>query len=761
MLIFFKISLVIMSLALIVCAYFTSKSEKPVKPILIKLLLSALIPMVANLVIVYAQSRTEYAIGYMFYISGTNLVLYYLLRFMHNYPAPSFNEQYSGWKFIYIFLLVDTVSIFLNPFFGHVFGVKDAASDAAVPYIFYSCWWHYIHLVLSFVVVLGVVGVFTYRMIIQSKIYMVRYIYIIISLAVVLIWEFYCIFAAFPADFSMLGYGICGVLVYYFSIVFNHDLLEGAMLSVVVSSMDDGIFFFDVNGRCIYANKSAWDILDLKRGSYNKVFKKFDEILKDRTLKDRLEFECVRKVSAPSGEKVIRIECRKLNDDKDKLEGVYINVSDRTKEARQHEKARYHATHDSLTGIYNASHFYEEVEKRLIEDPDTEYIAIGSDIRNFKMINDIFGSDIGNDILITIAKTLDSYARGKAIYGRIGGDRFGMLMVKSHLNPKLFIEQTGNLSFMTDNNPYRVVIHMGVYEVTDRTISPSIMFDRALMAIKDIKDDLQVRIAFYDAKMRDNAIFEQKIIGSLDKGIDEEQIVPYLQPQMDDQGQLVGAEVLVRWFHPTENFMAPGKFIPILEKNGTIVRVDRYMWECACKILKKWEDRGIEDIYLSVNISPKDFYFMDVYKVLTELVEKYKLEPEKLRLEITETVIMDDANSTIDVIRRLRKYGFIIEMDDFGSGYSSLNMLKDMPIDILKLDMLFLGDTENPERGQTIVEFVIKLAIKLGLPLVAEGVETEEMVMSLQEMGCSYFQGYYFSKPISEDDFEEKYLKDR
>ena len=761
MLIFFRICLVVMTVALAIGSCLAGKSERPVGKVVSRLLLSGVIPMLANLIIVSTASRLWYTLGYMLYIAGTNLILYYLLQFTHEYPAQSFNKAYKGWKVVYILLLLDSVSVLLNPLFGHVFAIRDAADTAQIPYYLESHWYHYIHLVLSFIVVLAVVGVYTRRMVTQSKIYLVRYIYLIISFAVVLVWNLYCIFAKFPADFSMIGYGVCGVLVYYFSIVFSHDLLEGAMLSAVVSSMDDGIVFFDVSGRCIYGNTSSWDILDIPKGALSQVYDRLDVILQDSTLRYRMEFECTRKVDSPSGEKVIRIECRKLNNEKGQLEGVYVNLSDRTKEAKQHERARYHATHDALTGIYNVSHFYEEVERRLLEDTDTEYIAIASDIRNFKMINDIFGSDIGNDILISIAKSIDSRARGKAIYGRIGGDRFGMLMTKSRFNPKKFVELTSDLSFMTDNNPYRVVIHMGVFEVNDRTLSPSILFDRALMSIKEIKDDLQVRIAFYDAKMRDNALFEQKIIGSLDKAIDEEQIVPYLQAQVDDQGDMVGAELLVRWFHPTESFMPPGKFIPILEKNGTIVRVDRYMWECACKLLKNWESRGIDDIYLSVNISPKDFYFMDVYKVLTELLSKYKLEPEKLRLEITETVIMDDTNSTLDVIRRLREYGFIIEMDDFGSGYSSLNMLKDMPIDILKLDMLFLGDSDNPERGRIIVEYIIKLAIKLGLPMVAEGVETEEVVNNLREMGCSYFQGYYFSRPVSEEDFEEKYLRKR
>ena len=195
-----------------------------------------------------------------------------------------------------------------------------------------------------------------------------------------------------------------------------------------------------------------------------------------------------------------------------------------------------------------------------------------------------------------------------------------------------------------------------------------------------------------------------------------------------------------------------------LKKNGMIVKLDQYMWEAACKQLRKWKDEGKKDMYISVNISPKDFYFMDVKQVLTDLVKKYNIEPQKLKLEITETAIMTNIDNPVEILDGLRKEGFIIEMDDFGSGYSSLNMLKDIYVDILKIDMAFLRKSSDEERGRKILKTMIQLAKDLEMPTITEGVETLEQVEFLKAMGCKMFQGYYFAKPMDVATFEEKYM---
>jgi EAL domain-containing protein (putative c-di-GMP-specific phosphodiesterase class I) len=256
--------------------------------------------------------------------------------------------------------------------------------------------------------------------------------------------------------------------------------------------------------------------------------------------------------------------------------------------------------------------------------------------------------------------------------------------------------------------------------------------------------------------MRDQVLWSQKISAELEGALKQRHIVPYLQPIVDINGSIIGAEALVRWLHPTEGFLPPFTFIPTFEKNGMIAEVDKYIWRCACEILSSWTDEKAK-LFISVNISPKDFYFMDVYAEIKNLVDEFKIDPSRLRIEITETVMMTDAESRIAILSKFRESGFIVEMDDFGSGYSSLNQLKDMPLDVLKIDMKFLSKAQDNNKAETILRNILRLSNDLGLFSLTEGVETEDQYKKLSDMGCNLFQGYYFAKPISITDYEKLY----
>ena len=219
---------------------------------------------------------------------------------------------------------------------------------------------------------------------------------------------------------------------------------------------------------------------------------------------------------------------------------------------------------------------------------------------------------------------------------------------------------------------------------------------------------------------------------------------------------MVGAEALVRWNHPKYGFLPPVRFIPIFEQNGMIAEVDRYMWRCACEQLDKWRDN---DLFISVNISPKDFYFMDVAAEIQGLVKEYGVDPARLRLEITESVMISDVENKVALLGSLREAGFIVEMDDFGSSYSSLNMLKNMPIDVIKIDMVFLRNSEQDEKSRMILRNIINMSTDLSIVPLTEGVETEKQYDDLSRMGCKLFQGYFFAKPMTVDDFESRYVE--
>ena len=264
-------------------------------------------------------------------------------------------------------------------------------------------------------------------------------------------------------------------------------------------------------------------------------------------------------------------------------------------------------------------------------------------------------------------------------------------------------------------------------------------------------------IVYYDDKLRNEIIHNQLITNQLKNAIETRQIRPYLQPIVDSRGMLEGAEALVRWIHPDEGFMNPGMFIPVFERNGLIAEVDRHMWRCACEILANWKERGIE-AFISINISPKDFYYMDVVTTLKSLVEEHGIDPVKLRVEITETVMMSDSMDILKTVDELRASGFIVEMDDFGSGFSSLNLLKDMNIDVIKIDMKFLKDSERNMKSGIIIKNIINMSEELNIATLTEGVETAKQFEILYAMGCKLYQGYYFSKPVPLEDFEKQWF---
>lgn len=386
-------------------------------------------------------------------------------------------------------------------------------------------------------------------------------------------------------------------------------------------------------------------------------------------------------------------------------------------------------------------------------------MVVTSDIKGFKMVNDIYGTKTGDEILINIARQIEAKSSEGTIYGRLGNDKFGLMMRRENYREEIFSEDVQRMTHLDKDMFYPIIVHVGVYEVTDKRIPVSVMFDRAFMALSTIKNDMQKRVAYYDSNLREDMLWEQRIAGSIEEGLEKEQIIPYMQPQVTTEGVIQGVELLARWMHPTEGFLKPRRFLSTLEKNGFVVRLDQFMWERACRTIKRWEKMGWSDLYISVNISPVDFFFIDVVETLKDLVNKYDVDPKKLRLEITETTMMHDAKRRIEVIDRLREVGFIVEMDDFGNGFSSLNMLKDIPIDVMKIDMTFLDETRDISRANEILESIIALAKKLEIPVIIEGVETVEQVRALADMGCNMFQGYYYARAVPIDEFEDRYIK--
>ncbi len=411
---------------------------------------------------------------------------------------------------------------------------------------------------------------------------------------------------------------------------------------------------------------------------------------------------------------------------------------------------------DDLTGLMSLNQFYYEGSRWINENPDMSFDVVALDIVHFSTINDSKGIEGANRILKSIAARIKALQEKMMFFAtRVYADRFIMLIQRQEGYPKRLIEEADAITAEYSDS-MNVHIRYGIYEITEQDVKLPNVCGRAFSATNLIKDYYGNRYAYYDEKLHNQILFEEKINDDMEPGLRGGQFQIYFQPKFDIfTNAIAGAEALVRWMHPIEGTISPAVFIPVFEKNGFIVKLDQYVWDKAASEVAKWISEGNKVVPVSVNISRVDIETIDVIDVICSITDKYKLPPELLHLEITESAYMYDTDKIISVVTELKNRGFIIEMDDFGSGYSSLNMLAKLPINIIKLDMKFIQAIENSTNAKTIIEYTIGLAKWMNLPVIAEGVETEEQLRLLKNLECNYVQGYIFAKPMPENKFKE------
>lgn len=417
--------------------------------------------------------------------------------------------------------------------------------------------------------------------------------------------------------------------------------------------------------------------------------------------------------------------------------------------------------YDRLTGLYSKEFFYQRAKEELLHHPDVPYDIVCSDIENFKLINDVFGMPAGDRLLRGIAEIYNDLVGDRGICGRLNADQFACLLQhREYYTDDMFIRACENIKGLP--NTRNVSMKWGIYTVGERVTSIEQMCDRALLAARSVKGQYGKYFARYDDALRSKLLREQAITDGMETALAEGQFTVYLQPKFSLQDDsLAGAEALVRWNHPEWGFQSPATFIPLFEKSGFITKLDQFVWDSVCAVLRQWSDMGYPAIPVSVNVSRADIYNADLTDILMQTIRKYALSPSQLHLEITESAYTENPEQIIETVSRLRNLGFVIEMDDFGSGYSSLNMLNRMPLDILKLDMAFIQSETAKPVSQGILRFIMSLARWMDLHVVAEGVETREQLERLREIGCDYVQGYYFAKPMPCSEFEELMKKQR
>lgn len=451
-----------------------------------------------------------------------------------------------------------------------------------------------------------------------------------------------------------------------------------------------------------------------------------------------------------------------VGNNRDKLVAVFfivgflvIGLISHNRKKREKE-LEFIAYTDEVTGIPNWSRFKLDAEKILESNDDKKYALILCDINKFKVVNDVHGVMSGNRALTYIAEVLVKSVNKDELAARVYADVFSLLLayeIEGDIADRIE-EITKKLKKYPSEN--KLSPAFGIYQIGDRTVPLDIMSDRAMIAKKTIKGNVLNTYAFFDETIRVQIIEENEIVNTMEMALANREFVVYLQPKYSAADfSIVGAEALVRWKHKEKGLIPPGKFIPLFEKNQFIEKLDHYVWEEICKLLRKWLDQGHEPVPIAVNVSRNHLHNKKFIQIITDLIQKYNLESKYLELEITEDSFFENTELLIDIMKSIQSSGFSFAMDDFGSGYSSLKMLKDIPINVLKIDREFFKESNNTKKGERVVQDVISMAKNIKIQVVCEGVETKEQVEFLKRTHCDIFQGYYFAKPMEISEFEK------
>ncbi|HBF4020319.1 TPA: bifunctional diguanylate cyclase/phosphodiesterase, partial [Clostridioides difficile] len=415
---------------------------------------------------------------------------------------------------------------------------------------------------------------------------------------------------------------------------------------------------------------------------------------------------------------------------------------------------------DPLTGADSIDKFKINSNKLFDKNNPEEYALFYIDVDKFKYINDMFGYDMGNDTLIHISNTIASELKEDEIFARVSADHFVLLIkYKTDDDIKTRLNNIYNKVQILSNpkiNYYKLILDCGIYKISKSDNDINTIMDRANTARKTIKGGHKNSFAFYDKEMHKKILKEKEIENSMVDALNNGEFIVYFQPKYSlSDYQIIGAEALVRWDNPQKGLIPPIEFIPVFERNGFIVNIDFYVFEEVCKKIREWMDEGQKVVPISVNLSRMHFVNSNFIEKFKLIVDKYKIPTRLIELELTETAVLDNIEGLLDTMNNLKEKGFVISMDDFGTGYSSLNLLKELPVDILKLDRAFFTEKDESNNEKIVISNVIKMAKELKMKVISEGVETISQVEFLKQIGCDMVQGYLFSKPMPVKEFEK------
>ncbi len=708
--------------------------------------------------LVFMSART-YTIAMLFdglYFACTDWLCFFMMLYVYVYIGRK--RRLKG--IIYSLaplVVIDTVSLIINVRTQHSFNLEwtKALSNG----FYWSCTFkrlHYVHLGLCYIMVLTTIIRLGEKAVKAPYSYKKNFFGILAAFLVVIVVNIFCYVHNLPVDFSVLLYPLLAAFIYCFALYSIPYHLLRQSLSNVNENINDAILYFNINKDCIYKNTKAEGLFSVN-GQFSEnmaieLFLKHKGCAPKENARHPVEYFYVN-----GAERQFEIECENIFYGYSHI-GSYLKLTDKTDEIEKFLEQKFLTIHDGLTGAYNREHFFELCDKRIKKSPGEKNLMMATNIRQFKLLNEIFGEETGDQILIRMVTTAKTFTLHDSLIGRIGDDRFALFCKKEFFKESLINVFLDSAQEVLGNSMYKINLCVGICETQGTEESAQVLYDKAQLSIKKLGDDYQKHFAYYDSDLMDELLREKQIVTEFESALKSGQIHMYLQPIMDSQERVTGCEALARWNNPDHGLLLPEVFIPVLERTGLIHKLDTYIWEEAAKKLSQWRKEGEENIEIFVNVSSKDIFYIDIADSFKQLLLKYEFDPKNLKIEFTESALPNNLKDAVTLFEKLKKMGFCIGIDDFGHGYSSLNFLKDINADFLKMDMVLLQKTENEKRAKIILSFISQISHALGMHLISEGVETAGQFAFLTQLGCPYFQGFYFSQPFTVDEFEDRYL---
>jgi|GEM_PF-996363 len=662
------------------------------------------------------------------------------------------------WKIATCLCAIDSISLFINNWTRHSFDLS--AIQIANEHIYWLCefkWPHYLHLAWCYTMIAISSALLIYNTIKSPWAYKRNFAMILAAFLLLVFVNAVCYSQNLPIDFSVFCYPLLAMFTCYYTVYKVPRRVLGNALKLVNESVNDATLYFDVKDKCVYKNSKAKQLFS-KDGKFDE--QKAVQILRKARENHADSKNLSRECFMINGEELqFEVEAEEISNEKECL-GSYLKLTDKTEETQKYLTQKFFATHDELTGLYNREHFFVLCDDRIENDVGTEFLMISTNILQFKLLNELFGEEIGNEVLVNIAIAAQTFFIDDSIIGRINDDKFCCLVQAKFFNESSLEEITQAAQDVIKDSMHKVNLRIGICHVRGTEEKAQTLYDKTQLVIKKDANNYSQNYAWYDSNLMDELFREHQITSDFESSLEQGRIQMYLQPFVDITGKTSGGEALARWDHKHYGIIMPDDFIPILERAGLMHKLDTYIWRQAAKTLADWQSKKNLNLQISVNVSSKDMFYIDIPKEFEKLLKEFKFNPRNLKIEFTEEGVTNDKKNAGAIFERLKAFGFEIGIDDFGHGHSSLNMLKDINADILKMDMVLLQQDKNPERSEIILNFISQVSHALGMRLISEGVENSKQLEMLKNLGCDYYQGFLFSHPLAVDDFEKKYFED-